>query len=506
MNRNTVRTVCAAALSLILALTMCTMDIFAAGASDSPDGSSYEIQNAAGANGDTGIVTLGKILTCSRPGDFPAVTDFVYTIEAVEGWRNANISTALSGETVAPADMPKPAAAPGNRPITAEGVMSTVLIGDFRDESATNTSTGDGEDTATRRTRTTPVHITFTEAGYYVYKVKETGSVPANVPGVDYDDNEYFMVFYVCNKVDTDGNTTEGVYVHSITSYTNESGSETYKPDLSDIQNVTDNSGAAAAANTGQVNPDGTVSHQLGKVGVSEPKSPNRLEAYRMWNAFVSHDLVLKKNVTGNLGDRTKLFEFTISLTGLEKNRVYTTQTPAKDTGDASTVDIVSASVGTKNSGSSFTSDGSGSATILVKLKDDDVFVINGLPLSSQYRVNEAASDHVAKYEITSSSSGTGQKAPVIAVNSGTNGQISDRALSTGTETVDRYDETVTVRYINNRDLATITGVPGMDWIAWAAAAILLMISAAGLMRRRRIYAAADIQAMETMEKDRPMD
>ena len=145
-------------------------------------------------------------------------------------------------------------------------------------------------------------------------------------------------------------------------------------------------------------------------------------------------------------------------------------------------------------------------ATILVKLKDDDVFVINGLPLSSQYQVNEAASDHVAKYEITSSSSGTGQRAPVIAVNSGTNGQISDRALSTGTETVDRYDETVTVRYINNRDLATITGVPGMDWIAWAAAAILLMISAAGLMRRRRIYAAADIQAMETMEKDRPMD
>ena len=506
MNRKKARTALAAVLSLMLTLTMCTMDVFAAGASDTPDGSSYRIQNAAGANGNTGVVTLGKILTCSRPGDFPAVTDFVYSIEAVEAWRNANVSTSLSGETIAPADMPAPAAAPGNRPVTSEGVISTVLIGNFGDGSATNTSTGDGADTSTRRTRTTPVHITFTEAGYYVYKVKETGSVPANIPGVDYDDNEYFMVFYVCNKVDADGNTTEGVYVHSITSYTNTSGSETYKPELSDIQNVTDNAGTAAAANTGQVNPDGTVSHQLGKVGVSDPESPNRLEAYRMWNAFVSHDLVLKKNVSGNLGDRTKLFEFTITLTGLEKNRTYTTQTPAKDTGDESTADIVSASVGTKNSGTSFASDDSGSATILVKMKDDDIFVINGLPLGCQYRISEAASDHVAKFEITSSSTETGQSAPVIAADSGSNGQNSDRALATETETVDRFDETVTVQYINNRDLATITGVPGLDWIVWAAAAILLMAAAAGLMRRRRSYAAADAQAMETMAKDRSVD
>ena len=139
-------------------------------------------------------------------------------------------------------------------------------------------------------------------------------------------------------------------------------------------------------------------------------------------------------------------------------------------------------------------------------MKDDDIFVINGLPLGCQYRISEAASDHVAKFEITSSSTETGQSAPVIAADSGSNGRNSDRALATETETVDRFDETVTVQYINNRDLATITGVPGLDWIVWAAAAILLMAAAAGLMRRRRSYAAADAQTMETLAKDRPMD
>ncbi|MBQ9060930.1 MAG: hypothetical protein IJ128_07290 [Firmicutes bacterium] len=499
------KTIFAAALSLVLALTICSTDTFAAGASDTPDGSSYAIQNAAGTNGNIAIVTLGKILTCNRSGDFPGVTDFEYSIEAVEGWTNANVSTALSGEPVAAADMPKPAAAPGDRAITSTGLISKVLVGNFQDLSAQNHSTGDGDDNDYRRTRTTPVHIAFTEAGYYVYKVKETGSVPADLPGVDYDDNEYFMVFYVCNKVDWDGNTTEGVYVHSITSYANASGSENFKPELSDIQNLTDNGGSAAAANTGQVGPDGTVTHQLGKVGVSDPESPNRLEAYRMWNAFVSHDLVLKKNVSGNLGDRSKLFEFTITLTGLEKNRVYTTQTAAEDTGDVTTAEIVSASVGTRNSDSSFTSDAGGAATILVKMKDDDCIVINGLPLSSQYRISEAASDHVAKYEIVSSGTGAGQNAPVIAVNNGSNGRVTDRALATGTETVDRYDETVTVQFTNNRDLATITGVPGLDPAAWIVA-VLLFLTAAMLMRRRRVYAGADTEAMDALAKDRPLD
>ena len=487
-------------IAIILAMTMSAAGVFAAGASDTPDPTSYAVQSAAGETGNTATVTLGKILTCSRDGDFPAVTYFIYTMEAVKAWDNANVSTALSGKEIAAADMPKPETEAGYRAAVISGTKATILVGNFQDTSARNTSSGDGEDTKTRRTRTTPVDLTFAKAGYYVYKVKEAGSIPESqtegyaqaplksVPGVDYDDNEYFVVFYVCNKVDREGNTTGGVYVHSITSYTNTSGSETYQPDLSDIQNRTDHNGQPASENTGQVERDGSVTHQLGKVGVSDPETPNRLEAYRMWNAFVSHDLVLKKNVTGNLGDRSKRFEFTITLTGLEKSKTYTTEAAAVDTGDVTTVEIDRVTTGTKNNASTFVSDAEGKATLHVRMKDDDCLVLGGLPMTSQYRVKEDASDHVASYRIRSSNTASGSEAAVIATVDGSNGTVSDQELATAQETVDRYDDTVTVLFTNNRDLATVTGVPGLDYMAYASAGLLLAAGLMMLVRRRKRY------------------
>lgn len=491
----------AAALSVMLVMSMWPAASFAAGASDTPDPASLQVQNAAGEHGNTATVTLGKILTVARADDFPKVSDFVFSIEAIRAWDNANVNTAESGEVIPAAEMPMPAAvSTAHRAVTVNGTKATVQVGDFENATAANHSAGYGADTATRRTRTAPVDITFAKAGYYLYKVREVGSIPENtadnyavspvktVPGVDYDDNEYFMVFYVCNRIDQDGNTTDGVYVHSITSFTNSSGSETYTPNLTDIQNVTDNAGRPAGENTGQVNKDGTVTHALGKVGVSDSKSPNRLEAYRMWNAYVSSDLVLKKNVTGNLGDRTKEFEFTVSLTGLEKSKAYTTSAAAEDTGDVSSVQIAEVTVGTKKSGQEFSSNSSGEATLLVKMKDDDVFVINGLPMTAQYVIREAASDHVAKYEITSSNPSQGSDKAVIAKAGATNGTASDKALATVTETADRYDKTVTVLFTNNRDLAAITGVPGMDYLTYAGAALLAALAAAAYLHRRNRY------------------
>ena len=486
-------------LCVMMSVSLCP--VFAAGPSDSPDSTSRAIQQAAGTQGNTATVTLGKILTCTRGNDFPIISDFVYSLEAVRAWDNANANTALSGVSIEAANMPMPAqVSTAHQNVNVTGTKATVVVGNFMDTDATNHSTGDGVDTANRRTRTTPVRITFEKAGYYLYKVKEVGSIPGNapagtaaaknVPGVDYDANEYFMVFYVCNKVDAQGNTTDGVYVHSITSYTNESGSETYKPNLTEIQNVTDNGGTAAGANTGQANANGTVTHNLGKVGVSDPTTPNQLEAYRMWNAYVTRDVVLKKNVTGNLGDLTKVFEFTITLTGLGSGYTYVTNRAAAETGDMGTVELTSVSPGTKNSGTSFTASESGQATLQVRMKDDDVFVINDLPLTAQYTIREAASDHVAKYGITSSNTSTGSEVAVFASAKGTNSTTSNQALTTATETVDRFDNTVTVLFTNNRDLATITGVPGMDYMVWIIAALLLAAAAVMIRRRQKHYDA----------------
>lgn len=372
------------------------------------------------------------------------------------------------------------------------------------DTDATNTSSNEAE-TAVRRTRVTPVHITFLKAGYYVYRVKEIGSLPEDgvmgdtpvksVPGVDYDNNEYFMVFYVCNRVDASGNTVNGVYVRNITSYANTSGDETYKPNLTDIQNVTDNGGVAAGENTARVEDDGTISHTLGKVGVSNPTTPNRLEAFRMWSNYVTHDIILKNNVTGNLGDRNKAFEYTVTLTGLAGSGTYTIDGEALVTREVSTVEIDEVILGTKNSGSSFTATEEGNAILKVKLKDDDVLVINGLPLQAQYDINEAASDHVASYTVTSADDTDGEQTSVIVSASGTNQTQCEKALSTAVETVDRDDSTVTILFRNNRDLATITGVPGTSGMTYAGIAILLAAAAYLIVRRRR-RAAAEAEAV----------
>ena len=497
----------AAVLSVLLAIMMCGGPVFATG--DEPQApTSYQIQTAAGVNGNTATVTLGKILTTNAANRFPEITDFVFTIEAVEGWNNANVSTAASGADITAANMPMPqSSAAAHQSVTNSGIKSWVLVGDFQDTTASNRDSAAGADTSTRRTRTTPVNITFSNAGYYVHKVKEEGSIPnntssdyttapvKNVKGVDYDNNEYFMVFYVCNKVDESGNTTDGVYVHSITSYTNESGSQAYKPNLTDIRGIPDNGGNAAGANTGSIGSDGVVRHNLGKVGASDPQTPNQLEAYRMWSGYVTHDLVLKKNVTGNLGDRSKLFEFTVTLTGLVNGGTYVTNEAAANGGATSNVVIDSVTAGTKNSGNSFTATAQGTATLVVKMADDGIFVINALPMTAQYAVSEAASDHAASYTVTSSNELTSGNTAVIGTASGTNGSTVQTALATGTETVDRYDDTVTIQYTNDRNLATITGVPGMDYMAAAAVLLLLAAAAAVIIRRRRAYAAEDVLA-----------
>lgn len=495
MSKRSIRKSIVMLLAFVLMSASTALTAFAAGPSPTPDQNSKTIQQASSS---TGTVTLGKILTANQPDKFPLAQDFIYTITPVEAWDNANTSTAQSGATIAAANMPMPATVTTeHHSVTANGTTATVRVGNFQDASDTSRSTGDGVDSSTLRTRSTPVRITFNKAGYYVYKVKETGSDPANVPGVDYDEHEYFMVFYVCNRVDENGNTIDGVYVHDITSYRNNKGSEAYKPTLTDIQNVTDNNDVAANTNN-----EGNLS----KVGKSTTADPDELEAYRMWNHQYTQDLVLKKNVTGNLGDRTKLFEYTIAFTGLEPSQKYTTNVAAKYSGDATTAGKTfdSATVGTlADSNTSFTATVEGAATVEVKLSDDQVLVINALPVTAKYTITEAASDHVASYVLSSAgpsdttdpihtdySAGTddsGQSTSRFVSTSAAN-SASDTALTTGNETVEKKDGTVTVLYKNNRDIATITGIPGLDYIIYAAAAAIVVLIAYLIIRRRREY------------------
>lgn len=526
----------------------------------------------------SGTIRLGKILTVNQKGKFPNIEDFVFMITPVAAWDNANQSTSKSGAVIAAADMPLPAesaAAHHNIKVTGAGAgaapwTSLVALGNFKSASEDNTSGiyGDRDhnyinsdeqsnteliDDGLRRTRVTDVSFNFTKAGYYMYKVEEAGSSPngsisdlsalkKDVAGVDYDDNTYYVVFYVCNKEAAEnkeadasgqavqkGDTVSGVYVHSITSWTNSTGTD-YRPDnsmrssdeLADAENWihdlmesqdvdsshnTDygDGGHGAAQNTGGVGSSAVTHDNLGKVGLSTPENPDFLEAYRMWNGQITHDVVLKKNVTGNLGDLTKEFVFDVSLTGLEANQTYTTDMPAEFSGDVTSASVkmydMRPAASLAADGKSFTTDSSGEVSFRVKLKDDDILVINALPRSASYQVRELASDHVAQYNIVSSNAdGADGESPVFAETGHTPGGTdaarlgkantdANKELSTETEFVDRYDGTVTIIFRNNRDLATITGIAGLDYMVYAAVITVIAVMAFTIIRRRREYA-----------------
>lgn len=597
-------------LMMVLSMTANAFAVSGAADSDSLDYTTDRTGNKTATrqenSSDTGTIRLGKILTVNQAGKFPAIEDFVYRITPVAAWGNSNQDASKSGMSRSVSSMPMPESSgqehhdvsiinsvdSGSSPWSA-----FVSIGNFKDGSEDNTSGiyGDKDkdyvnsdyasniekiDEGKRRTRTTDVSFSFSEAGYYMYRIEEAGSIPdsgrfsagdalKDAAGVDYDYNTYYVVFYVCNKEATqdaeaneygqgiqEGDTVEGVYVHTITSWTNNTGTD-YKPDntmresqeLADAQNWLNDlmqsedvdgrfsteygdGGHPAEMNTGRVDHDrssapSAVTHDnLGKVGISTPENPDYLEAYRMWNAQVTHDVVIKKDVTGNLGDLFKEFVFEVTLTGLESNQTYTTNVPAGSTEDensgSATNDVTSAGVKLYDmtppsclaaDGKSFTTDPDGRVSFKVKLKDGDILVLNSLPLSSSYQVTEQASDHVAQYNIVSTNKTGGADMEERAIRSreaavftetnhtprGTGTEYlgkanpdSNMALSTEVEYVDRYDGTVTIIYRNNRDLATLTGIAGLDYMVYAATLAALSVLALLIVRRRREYAEED--------------
>ena len=596
--------------ALVIVLSMSTGVFAVSGAIDSDrtdyvtdrTGNSTAVRQAN--SSETGTIRLGKILTVNQSGKFPNIEDFVYKITPVAAWENENVSTSKSGAEINTAKMPRPEPsseahhniiniAPDDRdngPWTA-----LVTIGNFRDAAEDDTSSVYGDrkhgytvsdeasniakiDEGKRRTRVTDVSFRFSKAGYYMYRIEEAGSrqngaidslsgLRKDVRGVDYDNNTYYVVFYVCNKEaendeGTDeyghgtkkGDTVDGVYVHTITSWTNRASGRDdkenatdYRPDnsmrtsdeladaenwLHDLMQSQDvdskyetehgDGGHSAGQNTGRVENDSssgpsTVMHDdLGKVGISTPYEPDFLEAYRMWNGQVTHDIVIKKIVTGNLGDRAKRFVFEIKLTGLEANQTYTTDVPAgstDETADAGepTNDVTSPGVKMYDmepaaclaeDGRSFTTDSTGAVTFRADLTDGDILVINSLPRSASYQVKEMASDHVPQYNIVSTNKSTKNRAVFTETGHTPGGDDDDHLgeagkdsytdLVTKLEFVDRYDGTVVIVFRNDRDLATLTGFAGLDYVVYAAALAVVLTVALLIIRRRREYAAEE--------------
>ena len=204
------------------------------------------------------------------------------------------------------------------------------------------------------------------------------------------------------------------------------------------------------------------------EIKVAEHKDRTGDESSNPQTIGIYHDLKVKKNVTGNLGDLTKIFEYTVAFTDLVPDTTYTVEGD-----DAKT----------------FKAEADGKATLELKLADDQSVTIRKLPKSATYTVTEAASDHVAEYRMFSEDmAGKGAR---IRVKEASNSAEAAELLSTAKETVDLFDGTVVVLWENNRDLATLTGVRTHLGI-WAAAFALVLAGIAAIVIRRRRYDAAE--------------
>lgn len=164
----------------------------------------------------------------------------------------------------------------------------------------------------------------------------------------------------------------------------------------------------------------------------------------------IFQDLKVQNNVSGNLGDLSKAFNYTAEFTGLVPGMSYTVE------GYDSKV---------------FNADQSGNATIPLRLMSGRSVTIKQLPKGAKYRFTEEPSDHVAEFRVFSED--MADKGANILKDYGSNDDAA-KGLSTEFETVDLFDGTVVVRWENNRDLATITAVQSYTGI-WACAMILAL-------------------------------
>lgn len=200
--------------------------------------------------------------------------------------------------------------------------------------------------------------------------------------------------------------------------------------------------------------------------------------------------LILKKNVTGDLGDRSKEFEFAVNLGGLQPGKEYAVVKSSRDTAqdtyqetsyetgaETAAADANGESASTQDR-ISFTADREGNAEIQIRLRDDESAAIRELPERTRYQITEAASDHFPSYQQESDAGGDSKMD--FVKDEDTEGK-SDAALATQEETIDPKAGTITVTFTNRRDLSTITGVPsdlglsmimllfmGLAGVAWA--------------------------------------
>lgn len=187
----------------------------------------------------------------------------------------------------------------------------------------------------------------FNEPGVYRYTVKETGGTDTT-GAFGYDtDTTYYIDVYVGYAEDSDQLSILSVIVTNSGSYT------------IDTTNSEQNDGYGSVEGKKDATPDGNSTSGF---------TPKNTSGAVITNTFNTHDLTVTKTVSGNQGDKSKKFTFTIEIEGLVAEATYTVQ------GYSGTV----------------TADGTGKIVLTdVKLADGESVVFKDLPKGAKYKVTE---------------------------------------------------------------------------------------------------------------------
>lgn len=180
-----------------------------------------------------------------------------------------------------------------------------------------------------------------------------------------------------------------------------------------------------------------------------------------MYDKKEGKSILIKKEVHGALGDTDKSFNFHLKIKNL----------PAKE----------QVKFYNESGVFEYIADENGEISIDFGLKNGESVNTSDLPIGATYQVTEDGDDyHKASYEITSD-----KDTAIIKSASGKNDRMGE-ALSTEEEQADKEDGNgTTITFINTRDIASVTGVPGSGMILAIVSGLAL--AAAGIILRRKM-------------------
>lgn len=205
------------------------------------------------------------------------------------------------------------------------------------------------------------------------------------------------------------------------------------------------------------VNDDTTGKLKIGKVALLNVTNNNE-KATEVTNEYSAGTLVIKKEVTGNMGDKTKEFTVTVTFTALE-NKVI-----------KAPINIATSDNNSLNNPpeATITEGNEGTASATIKVKDGTTVTFTNIPKGVTYTVVETSADgYKASYTATSNN-GT------VDNTTGVSGTISDDNNG------DSMAQTVTIT--NNKGIDIDTGIfvsnlPYLLALAGIAAAALLFFA-----------------------------